>query len=98
MALLTGLRKTCGNVIRIQRALVIFHVAAHTGGATQIEDVVDMAITASARRDGVSASERKTSRAVIELRVQPRIRAVTESAVGRKTPGSVARDGILEIR
>ena len=84
-----GLRKTCGDVIRIGGALIILQVATDTGCAGQIEVVVDVAVGTLARGNGVPAGKRETCRAVIEVRAQPGIGRVAESAVGGEAAGSV---------
>ena len=46
VALLTGLRESRTDVIRVRRSLEIFQVAAHTGCRRQVVVVVDMALRA----------------------------------------------------
>ena len=77
MALSAGLGKACRDVVRICRALIVLQMAAYAGRAGQVEVVVDVTIGTLARWDGVSTSERKTCRAVVEVRMEPRVCTVT---------------------
>ena len=63
-------------MVRIQRALVVLQMATHAGRTGQVVIVVDVAIGALARRDGVPSSEREAGRAVIELGVEPGVETV----------------------
>ncbi len=71
-------------VIGVRRSLKILQVAADTGGAGQIVVVVNVAIDALSRRNGVSASQRESYRTVIEVRVQPGVGSVADCAVRRE--------------
>src|SRR5437764_4769801 len=73
-------------------------MAIHASRAGEVVVVVDMAIGALARRDGVAGGQGKSDRAVIELGVQPVVSSVATIAGG----GKVGRDvvgapGCLEI-
>ena len=59
-------------MIRIRRALIVLQVASHARAAGQVVIVVDMAIGALSRRDGVGACERESCAVMVEGRVQPR--------------------------
>lgn len=77
MALLTGLREVSRDVVRIIRSLIVLQVAGYTCSAAEVVIVVDMTIRALSGRNRMSTAERKSHRTVIELRIQPGIRAMT---------------------
>ena len=89
VALLAGLCETCRYVVRICGPLVILQVAAHAGRTGQVEVVVDVTVGTLPRRDRMSGGEWETCRAVIEVRMEPRICAVAERAVGGEAARSV---------
>jgi len=66
VALITGLRKIRGDVIRIRCPLIIRQVACNARCAVQAVIVVDVAISASARWHGVHSGEHKSCTAVIK--------------------------------
>ena len=88
MALGAGLGEAGRHVIRIGSALVVLQVTADAGGTAQAEVVVNVAIGALTRRDGMSTGEREPGRAMVELCIQPGIHAMAGSAVG----GEAARN------
>jgi len=56
-------------VIWICGALIVFKVAAYTGGAREVVVVVEMTVGAQARRNRMPSVQRKSHRRVIEFRV-----------------------------
>jgi len=68
-------------------------MTGHAGRAGQVEVVVDVAVGALTGRHGMSAGERETRRAVIEVRIEPGIHTVAEGAVGGEAAGDVVRSG-----
>ena len=72
VALLAGLREIRRYVVRVRRSLKILQVARYAGGARQVVIVVDVAIRACSRRNGMRSRQREASSVVIESRVQPR--------------------------
>jgi len=66
-------------------------MADRAGGAGQVEVVVDVTVGTLPRWDGMSTSERKACRAVIEVCIEPGVGAVAEGAVGGEPCGSVVR-------
>jgi len=94
MALRAVRREARRHVIGIRRALEIRHVTADASRAGQIVVVVDVTVSASARRHGVQAGQREIRhRIVIELRVQPVIGAVAGIAGDGKLGGYVVGIG-----
>ena len=93
MALGAGLSEAGGHVVWTGGALIILQVAGHAGRAGQVEVVVDVAVGALARWNRMSAGEWKTCGAVIEVRIQPRIHAMAEGAVGGEAARNVVRAG-----
>ena len=73
--------EVCGHVIRIGRLLKILEVAAHTGGAGDVEIAVDMAVAALPRRNCMSSGQREAHRTVIKVGVEPGVSAMAQSAV-----------------
>jgi len=71
VTLLAGLREVGGDVVGIVRALVILQMARHTGRAVQIVVVVNVAIRTLSRRDGMPTTQRKSTKRVIELCIEP---------------------------
>ena len=71
VALLTGLRESTLNVIRIRSALVVLQMAGHAGCCRQVVVVVDVTIEALTWRNGVRSRQRETCRRVIESRSCP---------------------------
>ena len=71
VALFAGLREIRGDVIGIGRSLEILQVAAHAGRGVEVVVVVDMAIGAGTRRDGVQSGERESGAVVIEGGIEP---------------------------
>jgi len=80
MALRAIGREAAGDVIGIRRALEIRHVTADAGGIGEVVVVVEVTVGALPRRHRVHAGQRKSRRVMIELRVQPVIRAVASIA------------------
>jgi hypothetical protein len=81
------------DVIRIRRALEILEMAAHTGRASQVVIVIDMALRALHRR--VGASQREAGSRVIELRRYPRGCAMADFAALRESLPNVI--GIIRV-
>jgi hypothetical protein len=71
VALIAGLRKVPGNVVRIGRSLEILQVAGHAGRAAQAVVVVRVAIGAQPRRHRVHASQRESRSRVVKLAIRP---------------------------
>lgn len=61
MALLTGLRKTSRDVMRICSRLKILQVAGDAGCGCQVIVVVDMAVLANPRRIGMRIRQREAN-------------------------------------
>ena len=99
MALLAGLREVRRDVIGIGRALEILQVAAHARRAVQVVVVVNVAVRALPRGNGVCVGQRKSHRRVIELGIQPVIRAMALFASRSKLCCDMVRVGCtLEVR
>lgn len=64
-----SLREVGSDVIRIRGSLEVLQVTAHAGRAVQAVIIVNVAISAGARRDRVHSSKREPSTAVIERSV-----------------------------
>ena len=77
VALFAGLREIRGDVIGIGGSLEILQVAAHAGRGVEVVVVVDMAVGAGARRNGVQAGEREPGAVVIERGIEPGAGVVT---------------------
>ena len=71
MALLARLGKIGGHVIGMGSALEIRQVARHASGSGDVVVVIDVAVGAEARRDGVHSGQREAGAVVIESGVQP---------------------------
>ncbi len=91
VALLTSLRDSAGNVVRVFSALVIRQVAAHAGRGRDVVIVVDVAVRANPRRIGVRIRQRKAHCKVIERRRLPRDSRVALLTSLRKTSRDVIR-------
>ena len=93
--------KVSRYVIRVRRSLKVFQVAADTGRAGQIVVIVNVAIDALARRNGVSASQREPDRAVIEIRIQPGVGSMADCAVrgeaGLRVVGVAGRLEFIQV-
>lgn len=76
-----SVRELLFRVLRVRRTSVVGLMARKASGAAQGVIVVNVTIDALARRDRVHAGQWKPSRAVVKLRVQPVVRAVTPLAV-----------------
>ena len=77
VALVAGLREIRRDVIRVGCALEVLQVAGDAGGAVQRVVVVDVAIGALARRNGVQSGQHEAGRRMIELGIAPLHRIVT---------------------
>ena len=84
MASFASLRKSSLLVIGIRRSLEILQVAGNASCRSDVVIVVDVAIGALPRRDGVRSIQRKIDRVVIETRGLPCHCAVTLLAGLRK--------------
>lgn len=82
VALLASLREVRRDVIWIDRPLEIFHVASHACRAGQVVVIVNVAVSALPRGHRVRVGQWKADSRVIELRIQPAIRAVALFAGG----------------
>ena len=71
MALLTGLRKAGLHVVRVRGALIVLQVARHAGGHRDVVIVVDVAVDALPRWDGVRPRQRETRARVVETCSRP---------------------------
>ncbi len=71
MTLVAGLREVRGDVVRIGGALIVLEMATHAGFDGDVVVVVDVAVGALARRNGVLPSQRKAGGRVIELAIGP---------------------------
>lgn len=89
MALRAIRGEVCRDVIGICRTLKILEVASNAGRAGEVVVVVGVAVNALARRNGMSAGQGKSNRAVVELRVQPVVGAVASVAGNGKFRGGV---------
>jgi len=81
VTLIAGLREVRRDVIRIRRALIVLEVAADAGRSGQVVIVVNVAISALARRNRVKSSQRESRGVVIERRVHP-VRCVMTLVTG----------------
>ena len=93
VAYLALLREPGTDVIRVRRTLEILEMAAHTGRASQVVVVIDMALRAFERR--VGASQREAGSRVIELRRHPRGCAVADFTGLRESLPNVI--GIISV-
>ena len=66
MAGVASLRESAGNVVGIRGSLEIFEVARHAGVGGQVEVVIDVAVSASPRRDSVRTGKREVDAVVVE--------------------------------
>jgi len=73
------------------RAGKILLVTSNARQSAQGVIVVDVTVGTLPRWDGMSTSERKACRAVIEVCIEPGVGAVAEGAVGGEPCGSVVR-------
>jgi hypothetical protein len=71
VALITRLRKAGRDVIRVRGSLIVLQMTRHAGRARQGVVIVDMAIDALTRWNGVEAGQRETRTVVIEGRICP---------------------------
>ena len=58
-------------MVGVRCSLEILQVARHAGGAVQRVVIIDVAIGAGARWDGMQSGERKPGAVVVKLRVRP---------------------------
>ena len=93
MALGAGLGEARRDVIGIGGALIILQMAADAVRAGQVKVVVDVAIGALTRRDGMPASQGEPGRAMVELCIEPGIHAMAGSAAGGEAAGNVVGTG-----
>ena len=93
MALRAIGREATRDVIGICRALEIRHVTADAGGIGEVVVVVEVTVGALPWRHRVHAGQRKSRRVMVELRVQPVIRAVASIASHGKLAGYVVGVG-----
>ena len=77
VALIAGLREVRRHVVGIRRSLVILQVAAHASIGGEVVIVVDVAIAALPRRNGMHSGQREIRGVVVERRIRPRHGVVT---------------------
>jgi len=77
MTLVTGLREVRRDVVRVRRALIVLEMAADAGRSVDAVIVVDVAIRASTRRNGMHSGKREPRGCVVERRTCPVAGAVT---------------------
>ena len=81
MALLAGRREIGGDVIHgRRRVVVVLLVTTHTGGDRDVVVVIDVAIRALPRRDGVLTNERESRLRMVEIRRRPTAGGVADLA------------------
>ena len=73
---LTGLREAARHMVRICGVLEIVQMTGYASRARQVVIVIDVAIAALARRNGMRSRERESRGAVVEGRIGPRARAM----------------------
>ena len=71
VTLLAGLREVRGDVVGIGCALEVLEVAGDASRARQVVVVVDVAIGAGARRNGVQAGKGEAGAVVVERGIKP---------------------------
>ena len=91
VALVTCLREAGRNVIRVCGSLIVLQMTGHAGRARQGVVIVDMAIDALPRWNGVQAGQREARTVVIEGRICPRSRVMALIARLGKVRGDVIR-------
>ena len=95
---IAGLRESAGNVVGICGSLKILEVARNAGGRGQVVIVVDVAVSASPRRDGVRTREREVDGVVVEACRRPACSGVARFASLREPARNVVGvRGSLEI-
>ena len=93
-----SLGESPAHVIRVRGSLEILQVTRHAGRAGQVVVVVDVAICALPRRNGMRASQYKIHGRVIETGRLPRRSGVALQAIRREVGGDVVRiPGALKI-
>ena len=98
VALLASLRKVCGDVIGIRRALKIFQMARDASGSREVVVIVAVAVGALSRRHHVAPGQREADRRMVEFGVRPSIGSVALLAGNRKFAGDVIGiDSVLEV-
>ena len=85
MTLLAGLGESRGDVVGIGRALEVFQVAGHARRAVQCVVIVDVAIRALARRNGVQSGQREAGHRMVEPAIAPLHRIVAGFACVRES-------------
>jgi len=71
VALIAGLGKVRGDVVRIGRTLIVLQMTTGAGRGRQVVVVVYVAIGALPRRYGVQAGKRESCGVVVERSVRP---------------------------
>ena len=98
VARIAGLRESAGNVVGTRGSLEILKVTRNAGGRSQAVVVVDVAVNASPRRDGVRAREREVDAAVVEAGRCPACSCMARFASLRKPARDVVGiRGPLEV-
>lgn len=91
------LGNSCGEVVRVRRALVILQVTGDTGGGTQFEISIRMALITLQLR--VPTGEGKAHRIMIEMgRLPSRSRMAFLASLGNSERDVIGIAGLLKIR
>ena len=97
MADFASLRKAACHVIRVFRSLKVLLMAGVASCARQVVVVVDVAVGARARRDGMGTGQRKAGLRVIELAIGPLNGVMALFAGSREAGVRHRRRGFIEI-
>jgi len=92
VALLAGLREVRSRMIGIGRPLEVLQVAAHARRTVQCVVIVDVAIRALTRRNGVQSSQHEAGHRMIELGIAP-LHCIVAGFARIREPGMRHRSG-----